>query len=508
MGLAMALSHVGPLDEAEKSYRLALDVLDKLARQHPDVPDYKDELSKCWMNLGLLYQDSERYPQAADAYKHALELSRQLAQHYDKPEYRAGLAINLLNQAELLLLRKRYDEGVVAAREAIRLRQDLVHRFRGVADYQVELAHCRLKLGALFQEAQRPREAEDQYRQILDPFEKNEPGLPLTHHNYRKVVASAYMNRGALLLGAKDVLEGEKALAACRDLSEKLVAEFPSDADDQHMLAIVLHNLSLLRRDPGQTAQAHDLLTQAIEHQYRALDTNPLHPLYRVALREHYVKLAGLLLRMGEHVELARRADELGRKFPDSWQDVTKAAAFLDGCAALAQGDVKLSAEKRLQLARAYGSRSTDLFRRAARANVEDASAQHLIAFALTTALDARKPDVMRALELAQKAVEKQPGNGWYWNTLGIAHTLAEEWKAALGALNKANDLKGLDPLGCFCQAIVRWHLDDKEQARVWYGFGVAYLAKNPKQPEPVRRFRARAAAVLAIDNPRAPKGQ
>jgi hypothetical protein len=114
----------------------------------------------------------------------------------------------------------------------------------------------------------------------------------------------------------------------------------------------------------------------------------------------------------------------------------------------------------------------------------------------------------MRAVELAQKAVAKQPGNGYYWNTLGIAHTLAEEWKAALEALKKANDLNGLDPVGCFCQAIVRWHLDDKEQARVWYGFGVAYLAKKPRQPEPVQRFRARAAAVLAIDHPGAPKGQ
>src|SRR5262249_54029929 len=68
----------------------------------------------------------------------------------------------------------------------------------------------------------------------------------------------------------------------------------------------------------------------------------------------------------------------------------------------------------------------------------DDASVQNGFAWLLATCPDATFRNPKRAGELAQEAVKLAPEVGGFWNTLGVAHYRAGEWKAAITALEKS----------------------------------------------------------------------
>jgi tetratricopeptide (TPR) repeat protein len=105
-----------------------------------------------------------------------------------------------------------------------------------------------------------------------------------------------------------------------------------------------------------------------------------------------------------------------------------------------------------------------------------------------------------RAVALATKAVELTPTAGNNWNTLGVAHYRAGDWKAAVTALEKAMKLReGGDAFDWFFLAMAHWQLGDKKQARQWYDKAVPWMDKNRPQDDELRRFRAEAADLLGV---------
>ena len=79
--------------------------------------------------------------------------------------------------------------------------------------------------------------------------------------------------------------------------------------------------------------------------------------------------------------------------------------------------------------------------------------------------------DPHEALKLAQKAVELEPDEGAYWNTLGVAHYRAKNWKLAVDALKKSVELvpSDLESFDTFFLAMAEWQLGNKDDARKWY---------------------------------------
>jgi eukaryotic-like serine/threonine-protein kinase len=125
----------------------------------------------------------------------------------------------------------------------------------------------------------------------------------------------------------------------------------------------------------------------------------------------------------------------------------------------------------------------------------KNAQATNSLAWFLSTSAETRLRDPSRAVELAQKAVELAPAQGMFWNTLGVAHYRAGDWKAASAALKKSDDLlKGNDlSFNAFFLALAHWHLGNKAEARKWYDQAVGWMAKNKPQDEELLRFRAEA---------------
>ncbi len=129
-------------------------------------------------------------------------------------------------------------------------------------------------------------------------------------------------------------------------------------------------------------------------------------------------------------------------------------------------------------------------------------------AWYLTNCSNLKFRDLPRAIELAEKAVEVAPKRGDNWNTLGVAHYRAGDWKAAVEALEQSREChNGGDGYDFFFLAMASWQLGKKNDALKWYEQAVQWieknndvLAKNPRTTEELRSFRAEAVELLKVE--------
>jgi tetratricopeptide (TPR) repeat protein len=102
---------------------------------------------------------------------------------------------------------------------------------------------------------------------------------------------------------------------------------------------------------------------------------------------------------------------------------------------------------------------------------------------------------------LAKTAVELEPLQGMYWNTLGVAHYRIGDWKAAIEALKKSDELLPGQHFSfdAFFLAMAHWQVGDKDEARKWYDQAALWMDKNQPANEELRRFRAEAEELMGI---------
>ncbi len=136
------------------------------------------------------------------------------------------------------------------------------------------------------------------------------------------------------------------------------------------------------------------------------------------------------------------------------------------------------------------------------------ASAQNAQAWLLATCSDASFRDPTRAVELATKAFELTPLEGNAWNTLGVAHYRAGDWKAAVAELARSNELLGGEELSfnAFFLAMAEWQLGHKGEARMWHDRAVQWMKKNQPKNEELGRFLVEAEGLLKIEKEAGPK--
>jgi tetratricopeptide (TPR) repeat protein len=137
----------------------------------------------------------------------------------------------------------------------------------------------------------------------------------------------------------------------------------------------------------------------------------------------------------------------------------------------------------------------------------DDAQLNNHLAWLLAAGPDPKLRDAKRAVELARKAVGLAPKEGGHWNTLGVAHYRAGDWKAAVAALNQSRGLRqGGDALDFFVLAMAHRKLGDHDVARRWYDQALVWLEKNRAalqrdrlHSDELRLFQSEAEVVLEL---------
>jgi tetratricopeptide (TPR) repeat protein len=135
------------------------------------------------------------------------------------------------------------------------------------------------------------------------------------------------------------------------------------------------------------------------------------------------------------------------------------------------------------------------------------AEAHNNLAWLLATCPEATLRDPKRAVELATKAVELAPAQGTFRNTLGVARYSAGDWKGAIEALTKSQELGSPSPAHDWLfLAMAEWQLGNQDAARGWYDKASQWINENqttlqgaPENAEELKRFRTEARDVLGI---------
>jgi tetratricopeptide (TPR) repeat protein len=126
-------------------------------------------------------------------------------------------------------------------------------------------------------------------------------------------------------------------------------------------------------------------------------------------------------------------------------------------------------------------------------------------AWLLATSDNPGERDPAKAVELATKAITLSPGNADYWNTLAVAHYRAGDWKAAVAALDKSEELSPGMYVYAFFRAMASWQLGKKDAARNCYQRASELLAERARSTPHDRwlpwmgRLQLEAAELLEL---------
>jgi tetratricopeptide (TPR) repeat protein len=109
------------------------------------------------------------------------------------------------------------------------------------------------------------------------------------------------------------------------------------------------------------------------------------------------------------------------------------------------------------------------------------------------------------ALALCGQAVQRCPGSAVYWNTLGVAHFRAGDFKSAVIALERAMDLTGEGtPFDHVFLAMVHARLGHTEEAQQWLDHALFRLQDDYRDHPELGRFCEEARSMIAM-GPEAP---
>ena len=119
----------------------------------------------------------------------------------------------------------------------------------------------------------------------------------------------------------------------------------------------------------------------------------------------------------------------------------------------------------------------------------------------LVTCPDPKLNDPPRALELARKAIELEPGVASHARTLGVALYRTGNWQAALDALETVSERDpDSDGFDSFFAAMAHARLGDAPAARAAYDLACEQFDRRGAADHDTQRVRAEAAGLLGIE--------
>jgi non-specific serine/threonine protein kinase/serine/threonine-protein kinase len=245
----------------------------------------------------------------------------------------------------------------------------------------------------------------------------------------------------------------------------------------------VMGNLAETYRAEGRVAEAEALHKKVLEMRRKLLGSEDADTLWSMS------SLAGVYLNEGRYAEAEAQAREaleirertLGPGHPDTLQSLHWLADTYE-----AQGDFARSAPLRQKL--------VDL-------QPDNPTYANNYAWLLAKTPNLTKAEAKKALELAHRAVKGAPGNGNYYNTLGLVQYRNDLWDEAVATLHQSAELnKGKDPTDFLFLAMAQWRLEHKPEAEEVFQ---RWSQAVGKQPSPEKRlFWAEAAKLMGKPGP------
>jgi len=134
------------------------------------------------------------------------------------------------------------------------------------------------------------------------------------------------------------------------------------------------------------------------------------------------------------------------------------------------------------------------------------AEAHNNLAWLLATYPIEQLREPQAAVEHSRLAIEIDPGQGTFWNTLGVAYYRAGEIDEAKRALHRAMELRNEgDSFDWFFLALVHLKQGRRDDARQWYDKAVKWYQRAMPFDRELYRFQVEAARELGLTQPPQP---
>jgi serine/threonine protein kinase/Flp pilus assembly protein TadD len=496
------------LREEMETLQRAAKIWAGLASENPGIPEFQGKLAQVYDQIANMYRDSPPGDRQAALRtgQQAFEIWEKLSREHPKllglremPYRRGWLGL-------LLAYNGRLPEAEKLIQEAIDFAQKQVTQFPRERRHRDQLAYHQRRMAELFSfHSFQPKKAEQPWQRAISLYASlvaDYPGSPY----YRWYLGDCHIQFGDLLRAIGRRQEAEESHGEALKLFDKLMADYPDSAGYFTWACRCRVSLARLCVDTGRRQEAEKTYRQALGVAGRVMKQFPMKG-YEVLWA--YTEFAGFLQNEGRFEEAARLYEEVVNILESLVADHPKEPIYRSQLAALlaAHGDLLKDlgrtpeAEQAFRRSVALGEKAVQDYGKNIEIDYKNAVAHNNLGRLLATCADPKARRPSEAVALAKKAVELEPKQGMWWNTLGVAHYRTADWKASIAALDKSMELRqGGDSFDWFFLAMAHWQLGEKDKARAWDDKAVQWMDKNQPKNEELRRFRAEAAELLGLN--------
>lgn len=294
-----------------------LEGLQKLVKEYPDAPRYRELLRNSHQALGERLANMQQMPEAEVHFQQALELSLNLIAEFPEiAHHRYDLANYYDRLGQIKEIRGEESQAEALYQKAMAMYETLAAEFPRVDVYRRDLAKSYSALGSRQLGLGRMGEGERHFRRALDILRT--PAVdPSNEAKRRRQLAICHFDIGLASSGQGIVSDADGEYQYAVAIFEKLAAQFPDRPLHRHDLAIHLSKWGQTKSRQGKTAEAEQLYRKAVDV-YRKLtaDYVKLNENYQVK-EEDYLRDSGLVL---HDRELAMISADLGSIYLDLGQ--------------------------------------------------------------------------------------------------------------------------------------------------------------------------------------------
>jgi serine/threonine-protein kinase len=362
--LGLSYQQTGQPALAKDALDQALTLAEELTREAPEVAEYRNQLARVTYNEGRLAQVTGQPEQAAAMFRRAQECFERLVREYpDGADYHDLLGKTLGNLALLYAASGKSAEAKVAYKDALSLFAQLIAKHPEVPEYQNLLAMTYHNIGFLHRNLGELGDAQAYYEKALpikEHLAQEHPAVLFYQEQHARLagdLALLYQDRG-LLDQAKAAYEKPLQIFA------KLSSEHPSVPAYQHGLARTYGNFGLLYGSLGQAAQSVLAFEKAVSLFTRLAQLHPEVPEFGAEMLSARVDLAKSRARLGEYIQAASDAKELGGKEGLSGAVLYDVARVYCLAVGAVLQDTKLASAQREKLAAEYALGAVEMLGR------------------------------------------------------------------------------------------------------------------------------------------------
>jgi serine/threonine protein kinase/tetratricopeptide (TPR) repeat protein len=200
-------------DDAETSFRTAIELYEALPDDVRDVTDNRIRLARCYLYLADLLRAQGRREEAEGAYTQAIRWFRTSSgADPDDAQFRLELS-DACNDLGVVLRRgKRFAKAEESLRQALRLREVLLRQTPGVVLRVIDLAGSYHNLGNTLRDAGDPQAALASYKEAVKLLNRLEPGTNESKLTLRNVCWDRAEAEGRLHKDAAAVADWKAAI--------------------------------------------------------------------------------------------------------------------------------------------------------------------------------------------------------------------------------------------------------------------------------------------------------